>query len=135
VRNYRCGAARVTSTALGKLGLVESVYTGPISANAFGILRLGVLRETEGSPCAVIRMDRSLMLVSLPPVIAPGVYTARSAPGAVIVRADQYEMWAEYARRLANVGVMRAVFLESHATLAYEWAERQIRLERAILPQ
>lgn len=80
-------------------------------------------------------MDRSLVLLSLPPDIAPGVYTSRAAPGAVIVRADQYELWAEYARRLSNVGVLRAVFLESHATLAYEWAERQILRERAKLPQ
>jgi hypothetical protein len=135
MNTYRYGAARASNTRIGKSGLVESIYTGPISAQAFEVLRLGVLRETQGSPCAVIRMDGSLMLLSLPPVIGPGVYTGRSAPGAVIVRADQYELWAEYSRRLASVGVMRAVFLDSHAALAYEWAERQILRERAVLPQ
>lgn len=133
MRTTRYDSARVTSGVISRSGLVEAIYSGALSAKAFDALRCDVLRDTNPAPGVVLRMDRSLTLMSAMPKIPTGTYVPTAPAGAVIVRFDQYEMWAQYTRELAKVGVMRAVFLDSHAALAYSWAERQIlesRLEQ-----
>jgi hypothetical protein len=131
----RYGSARAGSALVCRsTGICEATYSGPITMDAFSILRRSVLEDTDGSPCTVIRMDKCVMPAEAMPRAPAGTYTSMAAPGAVIVRPDQYRVWSEYARNLAVIGVMRAVFLDSNASVAYEWAQRQARLERAKWP-
>ena len=134
MKTTRYGSARVSSGVISRSGLVEAAYSGPLTRAAFSVLRREVLFDTRPAPCVVLRMDKSLTLMTDLPDIPTGTYTPTAPTGAVIVRPDQYEMWTAYNRKLTRLGVMRAVFLDSHAALAYEWAERQIRELRQALP-
>lgn len=134
MRTTRYNSARVSAGVVSRSGLVEAAYSGALTKDAFSALRREVLYDTGPAPCVVLRMDKSLTLMTALPDIPAGTYTPTAPSGAVIVRADQYEMWTAYNRKLSRLGVMRAVFLDSHASLAYGWAERQIRELRRAQP-
>ena len=135
MRNYRYGSARVYSGVVSSTGLVEAGYSGALTRAAFDALRREVLLDTGPAPCVVLRMDKSLTVMSELPDIPPGTYKPTAPSGAVIVRRDQFEMWSAYNRKLGQIGIMRAVFLDSNVALAYEWAQRQIHRSRAELRQ
>ncbi len=130
MRMFRYNGGRVACENFR--GLVEAAYTGPMTAQAFDALRTEALHECSAAQAFVVRLDKSLIAMQAAPVEA-GSYSANDAPGAMIVRPDQFAFWSAYARRVAQFGVMRSVWLESHARLAYEWANRQI--SRAELPR
>ena len=76
----------------------------------------------ENSPALVIRTDTALMTMdSVPLIEAPKVVVP---PAAIVVCPEQRDLWVEYSRQLADVGIMRTVFLTSQLDLAYRWAER-----------
>ena len=133
---YRHNTSRVTSELVSRSGLVEANYSGPITLAAFDVLRREVLRDTGPAPAVVLRLDKSLSLMSTPPLIPDGTYAPNSPSGAVVVRRDQYDFWLAYNRELViRTGVKRVVFLDSQLTLAYQWAERQVLASRARQPQ
>ena len=110
-------------------------YYGPINAETFCYLRNSVVELSKDAPALVIRMDYAMFALDVVPVIPSGVYTWCCPPAAVIVRRDAYSMWSEYGRKVAALGVKRAVFCESQIELAYLWAEDHACLEREQLPQ
>lgn len=125
MKNYRYNSARVALSALGRTGVMEASYSGPMTMEAFECLRSDVIRASGNAHGLVLRLDRMADAMGdlvLPP---PTVYRAGSPPGAVIVREDQYDKWVSFNRELAKRGVMRSVWLESHAALAYEWVLHQ----------
>lgn len=111
--NHLSGRATVHSLGVD----VWSVrYSGVISAACFDGLRRDVLQTTQGAQSMILRMDTALTL-STPP-IPNGTYAANTAPGVVVVREDQHAVWLEYARRVARLGIIRAVFLQRDLVLA-----------------
>ena len=124
LHTIRYNAARGSVGVIcNKTGLVEAAYSGPLSVKAFDALREDMMGTTDHAPCSVIRLDKALLLTdSLPKVPDHHIDVP---PAALIVRRDQYEVFEDYARKLAKQGVLRVVLLDSYAHLAYEWAVRQ----------
>lgn len=108
-------------------GIAEVKYYGVLDKYAFDFLREKMVRHTNGLHACVVRMDTGLTafsdLLPLPRVI----YRKDSPTAAVVVHEGQYEMWWAYAHALAEIGVMRAVFLASQQEMAYRWAVAQAR--------
>lgn len=121
---FRYNATRSSVQKMHGLGIVEVGYSGPLSQLAFDTLKTEVLQHTAQAPVLVLRMDRCLQTFEMPE--PPTGYNIGSPAGAVIVRADQFKAWNAYGKALSRVGVMRVVFLESHASLAYQWALGQV---------
>jgi len=108
-------------------GLMEVCYYGLLSCESFGALREKITQHTMGAIGAIVRMDTGVTtFVSMLPVPV-GLYAPDSPTAAVVVHPAQYEMWWTYAHALAEIGVMRAIFLASQKDLAYRWAEAQVR--------
>ena len=93
-------------------------YDGVIGAASFAYLRAMVIASTYGAPALlfdVSRMvDSSILVPSLPH--GPQMYTM--APGAIVCREDQIEIWKAYAKRLAELGIMRVVFSSARFPVA-----------------
>lgn len=104
-----------------RAGLVQMNYYGVIDAEALIRVRDGTIKFVAKSPALVIRTDTALVTLDEVPMVTwrPG----RIPPAAIIVRPELRELWVEYARQMAEVGITRAVFLESQAEQAYRWAE------------
>jgi hypothetical protein len=116
-------------------GLVEVCYYGVLSPSSFGYLREKMTNQTRGARGAIVRMDTGVTtFTSLLPVPV-GLYGVDSPTAAVVVLPDHYEMWWTYAHALAEIGVMRAIFLTSQRDLAYRWAEAQARASLSGLPR
>jgi hypothetical protein len=122
---FRYNAARVKLNRIGGSGVVEAAYTGPLTTKSFDTLRTDALASAANSHGFVIRVDTGLITFDpdAPPVWAHS-YSANMAPGAIITRPDQYLSWVGYAAEAAKHGVMRSVWVASHAHLAYEWTLR-----------
>ena len=101
-------------------GLVEAIYTGPLCAKSFNALRGEMLETKNGAGASVIRLDKSLILEMSLPELPPGMLDV--APACLIVRRNQYAIFQDYANRLSKQGVIRLVFVEGYAHLAYQWA-------------
>lgn len=123
--DFRIGAARASVGRLDRCGLFEAAYTGETSAQVFADLRLQALRASVQASAFVVRLDGGLFHAGDEPTVENGSYADDVAPGALIVRPDQYAAFMAYAAKAARFGVMRSVWLESHAAQAYEWAIRQ----------
>ena len=93
-------------------------YTGPMCHECFDELRAKVLQATQEARVLLIRMDRALSVSALVPDVPPTTYRINRAPAAVIVRPDQFDVWQDYAKRLADIGIMRAVFFDSQLVQA-----------------
>lgn len=117
-------SARVKCWRKGRIGLAS--YSGPLCANGMDELRARVVRSTKGAQCLVLRMDSALMMMAAAPTPATAVYSFNAAPGAVIVRPDQYDLWTDYARAMALIGVRRCVFLTSERDLCRQWVDWQL---------
>lgn len=126
MQTIRYNAARGSVGVICKAsGLVEANYSGPLTVAAFDALRDEMIKTTDAARASVIRLDKSLIAASSLPELPPGhIYTA---PAALIVRSDQYELFQAYAKQLARQGALRLVFHNHHAHYAYEWALEQCR--------
>ena len=118
-QTFRHHAARVACKSIG--GVFLSAYSGPICVQAFDNLRARVIESSAGANCMIMRMDKSLTLMACRPKLPGGTYPVGAAPGAVIVRDDQYAMWSDYADAMADMGVRRVVFRDSQLELCREW--------------
>ena len=119
---FRYHSARVACQRKGNLALAS--YSGPLCNQAFEVLRPHVVRATSGSTCLVIRVDNSLCLMGTAPLVKD--YQPGAMPGAVIVRLDQYALWTDYAKAMAQVGIIRAVFPVSELAMCREWVDFQL---------
>ena len=136
MHTIRYNSARVALEGLGRGGLIEAAYTGPMTATAFDALREDALHLLPDASAFVIRLDRALILMAEEEdPVKQGSFSGNNAAGALIVRPDEYDRWTAYARKAAATGVMRSVWLESHALQAYEWADRLARERTARLRQ
>jgi hypothetical protein len=123
--DLRSGAAHARGYCLGH-GVCEVVYTGPVTKVTFSALKAGVLRETQGVGAMVLRMEHAAVLLDEAAQSDVAPYAGDMPPAAVVSCADRFAYWNEYARRLAGLGVMRAVFLPDHLELARLWARRHV---------
>ena len=124
MHNIRYNAARGSVGVIcNTSGLVEANYSGPLCARVFDALRTEMMVTTDKARASVVRLDRSLILASALPKLPPGKID--TAPAALIVRPEQYDIFFEYAKQLATQGALRLVFRDCHAHYAYEWALSQ----------
>ena len=126
---YRYHSARVACQRKGNLALAS--YSGPLCDQAFEALRPRVVQAATGAACLVIRVDNSLCLMGAAPLVKD--YKPGAIPGAVIVRLDQYALWTDYAKAMAQVGIIRAVFPVSELAMCREWVDFQ--LSQQAVPQ
>ena len=130
------GVSVAYSTLRGKSGFLQVEYTGLVGDAAVPHLWADLMVRTAQTPAILLKVDRALTAYETYPVVPSWV--GRVCPGAIICRRDQYQTFCEMARSLVGRGVVRGVFLQSHAHLAMEWAEEAARLELskfAPLPQ
>lgn len=125
MRTIRSNSARVSFDGFD--GFVEVAYSGLVTAQTFLSMREGVLGTTSHAPVLVFRLDKMLDLIEdfVPP--SNDSFKIWMPPAAVIVRRDQFAKHVAYNRQVSALGVMRAVWLDSHAALAYEWALRSAK--------
>lgn len=123
-QTFRHYSAKVHVCRRGQVAIAS--YTGPLCDQAFAVLRPRVVTAVTGAQCLVLRMDRSLCLMGEAPGIPDGAYRRGAAPGAVIVRPEQLDLWKDYARAMSSVGVRRGIFLNSELELCREWVDWQL---------
>lgn len=135
--NFSYGAARVTCEKLdhSTIGLMQIAYYGPIGKQAFAYLRDAIVIATAHADAVVIRMDYAVFTLDCVPEIPAGTYSTHAPAAAVIVRRDAHALWSGYARALSRMKIKRAVFPDSQAVLAYEWAADHACLAREQLLQ
>lgn len=109
-----------------KGSLVVAKWSGPLCAVALDKLRARVVFAAQGAGCMVLRMDSALMMMAQVPGPDASYLTHKSIPGALIVRPDQYDLWADYSRAMALIGVRRCVFLASERDLCRQWVDWQL---------
>jgi len=124
---FKYNSARATTEFLGRNGMCEAVYTGPMTEEAFDTLRTEALQASVKATSFVVRLDRALILMPDANQVHANSYPKDAPAGALIVRRDQFEFWAEYVRKLASFGVCRSLWLEETANQAYLWADLQSR--------
>lgn len=134
MKTFTFNAARVSTQFESKSGLCEAIYSGPMTAKAFSALRFEALQASLKTAVYVVRMDRALIAMSDGPPVDDGSYAEDTAPGALIVRPDQYQAFQEYALKASAFGIVRTVWTEANSRLAYEWALRRACLRTAELP-
>lgn len=127
MQKYKFNAAAVSCRRVGSFGVVEAEYSGPVGDVAFDYLRSCVLAAAKDTPALVLRMERALLMITEFLPRPRSTYEPNVVPGALVVPADQFEIYSGYARQLASEGITRVVFLESQLKLAYLWAERRSR--------
>lgn len=122
--NYRSAKAVCQQLSLG---ISEVTYYGILDPPSLVFLRSRVVDYTNGMRAVVVRMDTALTAFNEMPTLSSVLYRMDSPTAAVVVHPEHYEMWWGYAHALAEIGVMRAIFLASQKDLAYRWAEAQGR--------
>ena len=130
--SYYAATARVQQL---EGGVSEIIYCGPMSQHAFDLLRRQALDTTACAACLVVRIDKVLSTMSCAPMAGGPHYGINRAPAAVIAREDQFDMWDDYARQVARHGIMRAVFLDSFAAQAYQWARMSADASYRVAPR
>ena len=124
---FRCLSGMAICVPVGTLGLMEVDYWGSLTKPAYIELRVSVLAATRSAAALVVRMDNAAMLLGQQPTPPSPMKSAGAPAGALVVRADQFQMFSDYARALSAVGVVRAVFLPSQLASAYSFAEHHAR--------
>lgn len=97
-------------------------YSGVLTADCFANLRALVIAETQDASVMTLNMSRALMAIPEAPQIPADTYGINHTPGAVVVRQDQFDAWRNYAGQMADLGIIRVVFLVSQLPQARRWA-------------
>lgn len=128
MKKFSCHAAGAAVGA-DQGGVVEVVFTGPLTNHSFAALRDDVINEIGPHRVAVLRIDAALTAMDDMQRWARGNRPPQ-AGAAVVVRKDQYDMAWRYAALTAESGVTLCVFLDSRESidLAWAWARRQVAL-------
>lgn len=126
MQQFKFNAARVSTEYLTKSNLCEAVYSGPMTAYAFDCLRTEALQAANQAAAFVVRLDRALIVMGdEPPPVEEESYDPDTAAGALIVRPEQYDFWQDYSLKASKFGIVRTVWTEANAQLAYQWALRR----------
>ena len=128
MQQFKFNGARVSTEYLTKSSLCEAIYSGPMTAVAFDSLRTEALQAASATTAFVVRLDKALILMGDETAVDDAAYAPDTPPGALIVRPDQYEFWQKYALQVSKFGVVRTVWTEPNARLAYQWALRRADL-------
>lgn len=116
VVEHRYYSARAKSARHGHVLHIQ--YSGVITENGAVSLCQSLLPERVGVAASLERHDKALILLSPALEGRRDIWPNWFPPSAVIVREDQYERSKLVCRKLAALGIIRAVFLP-HQT---EWA-------------
>ena len=109
VFNHHSAVATVTEL---RHHVWQASYTGVMSPATFDVLRAKVIHATVKANILVVHMERALIAIGEPPPIPLNTYRMNCAPAAIVVRADQHQLWSDYAENMATIGIMRLIFLE-----------------------
>lgn len=113
-----------------RAGLVRLNYFGYVDAAAMAVLRAQLIGVVGAANQCVIHTETALIAMDEMPAVEPVLQPVADA--AIIVTPENRELFVEYAQRLAEVGITRAVFLQSQMEQAYRWAERRAELVRGL---
>lgn len=98
-------------------------YSGLVGQAALETLEPLAMGELGRAQALIIRLD-GCVLIAPNGALMTGLESGRDA--CVLVRPEQYDVYAEYALHMADQGVKRVVFLNSQAHLAQEWIDRRV---------
>jgi hypothetical protein len=101
---------------------MEATYSGVITEKCFNYLRGEVIFATQQAKVIVINVAAVLSTTVLVPVINSAIYRLNFAPGVIICRPDQANIWLAYSLEIAKHGITRIVFSTSRAALALKVA-------------
>lgn len=119
---FNCGVGRVRVRILQN-GIASIKYSGVIGDTCFANLRQNVITATLGAKVLLIDMTAVLSTHVLVPPIPASLYPVKAAPGVVICRVDQLELWRQYSVDIGRHGVKRAVFPDEQRALALSMAQ------------
>ena len=88
-------------------------YSGVLSRSCFAELRAKVIDATQEARVLTLHVEKALMAENAAPAIPLDTYRLNMAPAAVIVRPDQFDVFTDYAEKMADLGITRVVFLYS----------------------
>jgi hypothetical protein len=112
------GAARAYVRHNGALAVTQ--YSGLLTWRAFDAICVEVIDSQASAECVVMRFDKALTLFgSSRPVVRRDI----AAPGAYIVRPDQFDWCTQLASDLGKLGVQRMVFEDSQFRQCREWVD------------
>ena len=117
---FRHGSSQATISQITLCGVFEAAYSGEICAEARDKLRQESLIASAAAKVFVVRLDGAQFSGAENYSMEAKTFSENAAPGVLIVRPDQFEVFSAYAKTASKVGVMRSVWLVAHATKAYE---------------
>lgn len=120
---YQYKAASVTACEV-KPWVWRVEYAGLMTQTWLNVLRAQEVEATKDARVLLIRMDKVYMIMDSAPTMHCGHKRINNAPGVMVVREDQYAKWAIYASKMAQAGIMRAIFLPSQAEQAQRMVDR-----------
>lgn len=120
---FSCQSARARVWRNSEHGW-SAAYSGVLTQLCFSYLRARVISEMQGAKVMTLDVSHALLATLGVPPIPSGTYNINHTPGAVVVREDQYGVWREYARQMAELGIIRVVFLKSQWPQAQRWVQR-----------
>lgn len=127
--------AKIFGIARDNLGFYEVVATGVLTPAAIRNLSAQATPLLMDARALVIRLDAALIAMDL----ADWPERKRSPdwepPVALVVAPDTYVSAIALCEKLAEEGLIRAVFLPSQAELAYRWAARHAGLAHRAMPE
>lgn len=120
---FTCRAASVSAVEI-EPGVWHVEYAGLMFQSCLNFLRAKEVEATKEARVLFIRMDKVYMVTSHMPSVHCGHERINMAPATMIVRPDQYAKWANYATKMAQIGIMRAIFLPSQVAQALRMVDR-----------
>lgn len=103
-------------------GLWQADYTGPLSMSNALLLGRQVSRHTKQAKCTIERTDGALLLFRSVAKHEEIGYLIGSPPGCIICTDESFEMWQDFSRLLAHLGVIRVVFRTDEMLDALEFS-------------
>lgn len=129
--SYRASSVLYRTDKESQHGVAEVTMYGPATFDAHAFFRPLVLGWVRDDPAVLFRLDKACDTLSMPPSACKAAYPDNSPPMAVVLNPSQnYELWEAHSRRLARLGIVRAVFLASEIDDAIEFVRDAARLAR-----
>lgn len=113
---YSRNAAKGIVRRDGRIARVE--YRGPICEAGFADLVGKVISSTCDSAAVLVRMDKAAFLLAEPPPVHEVLSGMVFPPAVLVVEPHQYDLWRDYAKNLAEVGISCAIFARSQLEMA-----------------
>ena len=127
--------ANISCCFYDKSGLCEVVATGVLTSDAITSLSAQAASRLQDATALVVRLDCALIVMDLRHWPARKRDQNWEPPVALVVAPDTYVSAIALCEKLAEEGLIRAVFLPSQAELAYRWAARHAGLAHRATPE